>query len=44
MKLDTAFCTRINSILNVSERLGLENFEQSITQLNVLIQLPSNSD
>jgi hypothetical protein len=38
----SAFCTRINSALNVSERRGLENIEQLITQLDALVQLPSN--
>jgi uncharacterized phage infection (PIP) family protein YhgE len=43
-ELISAFCTRINSALNVSERRGLEHFEQLITQLDALVQLPSNSD
>ncbi|CAF3417948.1 unnamed protein product [Rotaria socialis] len=39
-----SFCNRINSALNVSEKRGLEYVEQLISQLDALVQLPTNSD
>ncbi|CAF0949584.1 unnamed protein product, partial [Adineta ricciae] len=40
----SAFCTRINSLLNVGERRGLENLQQTLIQLDELVQLPPNFD
>ncbi|CAF0894128.1 unnamed protein product [Adineta steineri] len=40
----SAYCTRINSVLNVTEKRGVDNVEQLITQLHALAQLPQNFD
>ncbi|CAF3658151.1 unnamed protein product [Rotaria sp. Silwood1] len=40
----SSYCNRINSALNVSEKRGLEYIEQLISQLDALVQLPSNQD
>ncbi|CAF3882653.1 unnamed protein product, partial [Rotaria sp. Silwood1] len=40
----SSYCNRINSALNVSEKRGLEYIEQLISQLDALVQLPTNQD
>lgn len=40
----SAFCSRINSALNASERRGMDHIEQLLTQLDALVQLPNHSE